>query len=73
LHGIKRSWHPNGNPRTEFRYERGVLVEARAWIDSGAPLPEAEARAMAARDVATDDRFCATLEAIVAENPPRCE
>ncbi len=73
LHGIKRSWHPNGNPRTEFRYERGVLVEARAWLDAGAALPESEARAIAARDLATDERFYATLEALVAEYAPRCE
>jgi antitoxin component YwqK of YwqJK toxin-antitoxin module len=73
LHGIKRSWHPNGNPRTEFRYERGVLVEARAWVESGAPLSESEARAIAARDLGTDDGSYATLEALVAEYPPRCE
>jgi hypothetical protein len=73
LHGITRSWHANGNPRTELRYERRELVEARAWVEAGAPLPEVEARAIAGRDVATDDRFYATLEAIVADNRPRCE
>ena len=73
LHGIKRSWHPNGNPRTELRYERGELVEARAWTQRGAPLPEAEARALANRDVATDERFYATLETTIADNLPRCE
>ncbi len=73
LHGAKRSWYANGNPRTELRYERGELVEARAWIEAGAPLSEARARAMAGDDLATDERFCATLEAMVADNRPRCE
>jgi len=73
LHGITRSWHSNGNPRTELRYERGQLIEARAWVEAGAPLPEVEARAIAGHDFATDDRFYATLEAIVADNRPRCE
>ncbi len=73
LHGIKRSWHPNGNPRTEFRYAHGALVEARAWKESGAPLSDAEARALADRDVANDERFYATLEATIADNVPRCE
>ncbi len=73
LHGVKRSWHPNGNPRTEFRYERGELAEARAWMQRGAPLSDAEARALAARDVSTDESFYATLETAIAENLPRCE
>jgi hypothetical protein len=73
LHGEKRSWHPNGNPRTDLRFEQGVLVAARAWIEAGAPLPEAEALELAARDVVTDERFYATLEALVAEYRPRCE
>jgi len=73
LHGEKRSWHPNGNPRTDLRYERGELVSARAWTASGVALPEAEAREMAARDVVTDEQFYATLEALVAEHRPVCE
>jgi hypothetical protein len=73
LHGVKRSWHPNGKPRTELRYERGDLVEARAWTQRGAPLSGAEARAVAGRDVATDERFYATLETTIADNLPRCE
>ncbi len=73
LHGSKRSWHANGNPRTDLRYERGELVEARAWVEAGAPLSDAEARALAEVDLATDERFCATLESFVADHRPRCE
>ncbi len=73
LHGEKRSWHPNGNPRTDLRYERGELVAARAWIESGAPLPEAEAREIADRDLLTDEQIYATLEALVADHRPACE
>jgi hypothetical protein len=73
LHGTKRSWHANGKPRTELRYERGALVEARAWSESGAPLPAAQASALAERDIATDERFYATLETTIADNAPRCE
>jgi hypothetical protein len=73
LHGEKRSWHPNGRLRTWLRYERGVLVEARAWAASGSPLPDAAARAQAARDAATDEAFYATLEALVAGRLPKCE
>jgi antitoxin component YwqK of YwqJK toxin-antitoxin module len=72
LHGPKRSWYPNGNPRAEFRYERGQLVEARAWAEAGAPLPEAEARAIAEHDIALDAEFYATLERIVADHRPAC-
>jgi antitoxin component YwqK of YwqJK toxin-antitoxin module len=73
LHGSKRSWHTNGNPRTELRYERGELVEARAWVEAGAPLSEVEARAIAVDDLTTDERIFATLEAFVADNRPDCE
>ena len=71
-HGLKRSWYPNGNPRTELRYDNGQLAEARAWIEGGAPLPEAEARAIAERDLATDHEVLAQLEQFVAENRPPC-
>ena len=73
LHGEKRSWHPNGNPRTDLRYERGELVTARAWVEAGAPLSDDEARDIAARDLVTDEQFYATLEALVAEHRPKCE
>src|SRR5256885_15931395 len=28
-HGIVRSWHPNGMPRAEYRYEHGALSDTR--------------------------------------------
>jgi hypothetical protein len=73
LHGEKRSWHPNGNPRTDLRYERGVLVAASAWLEAGAPVSDDEARDWAARDLVTDEQFYATLEALVADHHPKCE
>ena len=73
LHGEKRSWYPNGKPRTRLRYEHGVLVEAHAFAPSGAALSEAESRERARSDVATDEAFYATLEALVARNSPKCE
>ena len=73
LHGVKRSWHPNGRPRTEFRYERGALVEARAWTPRGAALGGARARKQAEEDAAADERFYASLEAEVSANLPRCD
>jgi antitoxin component YwqK of YwqJK toxin-antitoxin module len=73
LHGEKRSWHSNGKPRTDLRYERGELVTARAWAPAGAPLSDDEARAMATRDVVTDEQFYGTLEALVAGHLPKCE
>jgi antitoxin component YwqK of YwqJK toxin-antitoxin module len=73
LHGEKRSWYPTGKPRTRLRYERGELVEARAWSSAGAPLAEAAARAQAARDAATDEAFYTSLEALVAKHSPKCE
>jgi hypothetical protein len=73
LHGIKRSWYPDGARRTEARYERGELVDARAWSESGAPLPEADARALAARDAEADERAYASLVALVRQHLPVCE
>ena len=72
LHGAKRSWYPTGLVRAEYRYERGVLIVARAFSDSGRELPEAEARAMAVRDADADQRSVATFEGIVRNNLPRC-
>jgi len=71
--GSTRSWYPDGRPRTEFRYDGGVLAEARAWSATGAPMPEAEARALAARDLREDEQYFSTLEANVRDNPPRCD
>jgi antitoxin component YwqK of YwqJK toxin-antitoxin module len=73
LSGTKRSWYANGKPRAEFRYEQGNLTAARAASESGRPLPEAEARALAARDAASDEALYASLLAIVTQHLPRCE
>jgi hypothetical protein len=72
-HGIKRSWHPNGAPRAEYRYEHGVLVEARAWAEAGAPLPQSEAESLAARDAGAEEQSYASLLALVRENLPACD
>ncbi len=73
LHGIKRSWHANGARRAEYRYDHGILIEARAWSASGVPLSDADSRSSAASDLATDERYYASLEQIVRNNVPRCE
>jgi antitoxin component YwqK of YwqJK toxin-antitoxin module len=73
LHGIVRSWHPNGIPRADYRYEHGVLSEARAWSDSGTPLADTDAERLAARDAADDEKLYASLVAIVRENLPPCD
>jgi antitoxin component YwqK of YwqJK toxin-antitoxin module len=72
LHGTKRSWHPNGKRRSEFRYERGALVEARAWTPAGAALSAARARELAEQDAVGDEVFYETLEALIAANLPQC-
>lgn len=71
--GSVRSWHPDGRPRAQYRYAQGVLAEALAWNAEGAPLPEPEARALAARDADEDQQFYIALEAMVRDNPPPCE
>ena len=71
--GVARSWYPDGSHRAEFRYDRGTLVEARAWTTTGKPMTGPDARAMAQRDVTLDTQFYNTLEAIVRDNPPPCK
>jgi hypothetical protein len=73
LDGEKRSWHANGQRRALFVYERGTLLEAKAWSVAGASLSDAAARALAARDAQADERYYETLEAIVNAHPPRCD
>ena len=73
LAGLKRSWYPDGRLRAEFRYDRGMLVDARAFTESGKPMPDADARAMADRDLGYDDKFVASLDATIRANLPRCE
>lgn len=73
LHGIKRSWNPRGGRRSEFRYQRGVLSDAKAWEDNGTPRPKTEALAQAATDEVTDKQLFAALEALIHDHPPHCE
>jgi hypothetical protein len=70
--GATRSWYPDGRLRAEFRYDRGQLVDARAFGGAGTPLPDGEARALAERDLAADAELLATLEALVRDHPPGC-
>jgi len=72
-HGITRSWHGNGRQATEYLYERGSLVAAKAWSEAGAPLAETEARRAAERDAVADAEFLAGLERTIAENTRRCD
>jgi len=71
--GITRSWHPDGRLRAEYRYEQGALASARAFAASGRALPESEARALAQRDLASDDQYFASLDAFVRAHLPRCD
>jgi len=73
LDGPTRSWHPEGRARTAFVYTGGTLVEAKAWNAAGAPLTDAAARALAARDSAADERYYSSLDALVAAHPPPCD
>ena len=72
-HGVKRSWYADGAMRAEYRYDHGTLLEARAWTERGAPLPDAEARSLAARDAESDDRYFGSLAGLVRANLPPCE
>jgi antitoxin component YwqK of YwqJK toxin-antitoxin module len=72
-HGVKRSWYPSGQPRTETRYEHGELAEARAWSARGQPLSEEAARKLAARDADSDERTYDSLIALVRGHLPICE
>ena len=73
LNGIVRSWHPNGAARAEYRYERGELLEARAWNAAGVALSEAAARDQARRDEDADRRALDRLVALVVGHRPACE
>jgi hypothetical protein len=73
LNGDKRSWYPNGRARSEYRYEKGELRDASATSPAGKALDAADARALAQRDANADAAFVASLLAIVAANPPRCD
>lgn len=70
--GVTRSWYADGRPRALFRYETDSLADARAWTEAGTPLPEAEARKLALRDREADDKYYASLDAIVSGHLPDC-
>jgi antitoxin component YwqK of YwqJK toxin-antitoxin module len=72
-HGVKRSWYRSGRPELEARYERGGLREVQAWAETGSPLADAEARALAARELSGDEALYAALDALVQEHRPRCD
>lgn len=72
-HGVWRAWHPGGALRAEYRYEHGVLVDARAWTDGGEPLSEAAARGQAAGDAKAAAQLVAELLALVTVNRPACD
>ncbi len=72
LNGETRSWYPNGALRAVLLYDRGTLVSAKAWSTTGAPLPEAQAKALAGRDSVADARYYESLETIVDRHPPAC-
>jgi antitoxin component YwqK of YwqJK toxin-antitoxin module len=69
---VTRSWYANGRPRTLFRYEMDVLADAQAWSRTGSPLAAADAREVAARDRDLDDKYYASLDAIVTGHLPDC-
>lgn len=72
-HGIKRTWYAGGALRTEIRYEHGTVIEARAWSERGAPLSQADAWGLAARDGEADEQSYASLVALVRQHLPVCE
>lgn len=71
--GESRSWYPNGQPRAIYRYEMDVLAEVQAWSAVGAPLSESDARELALRDRDEDEKYYASLDAIVVAHRPVCE
>ena len=72
-HGVKRSWYAGGALRTEIRYDHGVIVEAHAWSEGGAPLTESDAWVLAERDADADEQSYASLVALVRQHLPVCE
>jgi antitoxin component YwqK of YwqJK toxin-antitoxin module len=71
--GVSRSWYPSGQPRAIYRYEMDVLAEVRAWSAAGAPLSDSDARELALRDRDEDEKYYASLDAIVLAHRPVCD
>jgi hypothetical protein len=70
--GITRMWSVEGRLRGEFEYVDGALAAHRAWDESGAALPEADARDLALRERDETAAFVATLLATLTQHPPDC-
>ena len=71
--GISRSWYPNGRPRAIYRYEGDVLADAKGWSAAGTPVSDGEARERALRDREEDEKYYASLDAMVVTHLPACE
>ena len=71
--GISRSWYASGRLRAIYRYEADALADAQAWSAAGTPLPEDEARKLALRDREEDEKYYASLDAVVLAHLPACE
>jgi hypothetical protein len=70
--GITRLWLPDGRLQGEFDYQAGALAAQRAWDEAGAPLPEADARALALRERSETMAFVTRLLGMLAQHPPDC-
>jgi antitoxin component YwqK of YwqJK toxin-antitoxin module len=73
MNGVLRSFHASGAPRTEARFEQGALITVTAWDSRGKPLPEAQARQTATRDLEANARLIAGFEALIEHNLPHCQ
>jgi hypothetical protein len=70
--GVTRLWLPDGRLQGEFDYQAGVLAAPRAWDEAGAPLPEADARALAEREHSQTMAFVTRLLRMLTQHPPDC-
>jgi hypothetical protein len=70
--GPTRLWSADGQLRGEFDYAAGRLTGERAYDDEGAPLTDAQSRALAERERAETARFVDDLLATLRRHPPDC-
>ena len=70
--GVRRSWYPGGQPRTEAEYVDDRLVRIAAWDRSGRPVSEETANRYEREDVQAVMRELANLEDLVTAHPPDC-
>lgn len=71
--GTTRTFFANGAPESELVYADGELRSANALSEAGKPIPEAQARTMAAREMREDDARIAGYLALVDAHLPRCD